>query len=142
GAIAIEDPRLVAGPSERAQVQRMVMSRMRNGGASSQPAEFRSVTCSAVLKVEWPLKSDSPEDLLIFAHALQEKAKSVDLSAKKDADGLSEEEQEVAEESGAVMSEGQGAKAAEPAFIYVRKISDDERTKAVEEAYTKARDEA
>ncbi len=146
GAITMDDPKVGGGATDRAaQMQRMVMARMQQrGGAASKPSEGpKSVTVSAAVKVEWPLKASSPEELLIAATSLQEKAKAIDLSAKKDTDGMSEEEQEVAEESGAVFPDGgEGPKPGEPVFVFVRRISDEERAKAVADAFAKARTEA
>ena len=104
----------------------------------------KMVIVSSELTAEWPLEADGPEGLLLAAEALQEKVKAADLAGAKRAEKLSPEEQEVAEEMAAMLSDS-GVEQVEigvPHFVYIARISDQQREQALAEAFEKAKTRA
>ena len=99
----------------------------------------------SLLSVQWPLKADNPEKLLLAADELREKIKAADLAGGNDAPKLSPEEQEVAEEMAAEQSRQSNEEATapnEPRFVFVARLTAAERQKALAEAFAKARVQA
>jgi hypothetical protein len=96
-----------------------------------------------MLTAEWKLSAKSPDELLLAVHALQEKIKAADLAGMKDAEKLSPEQEEMLEEAEDPDMMGFNSnievKPGEPVFMYVSRISDAERDKALAEAFQKAR---
>jgi len=147
-SIEVGDAKVLPGKTDqRRQMAMMVRQRMKAGGkAASQPAQKELVTVSLSLTAEWPLKEGSAEDRLLFVQELQDKIKAADLGGQKEAQQLSAEEQELAEEEEAqmssYMSEDEGPKFGEPAFLYVAKLTEEERAKGLADAFGKAKAEA
>lgn len=104
----------------------------------------RPVVASVTLTAEWPLPAGTPEKLLVAAEALKEKLRAADLAGSKEAEKLSPEEQELAEEMAEMLSNSgeQPVPLGEPHFVYVARISDQDRDKALAEAFAKARAQA
>jgi uncharacterized protein YggE len=131
---------------QRRQFEAMVMQRFSARGRElpeglKMPVSF---TVSMPLTAEWPLEAGSPEQMLLAAQSLQDKVKAADLGGTKEAESLSPEEQELAEEMSEMMSRSgqEGIKPGEPYFFYVARISDEDRDKAFAEAFAKAREQA
>lgn len=144
-SITFSDPSLSAAENpNRRQIERMIRERMAASG--KKPAGLKlphTVTVASFLKAEWPLAAEEPEKLLLAAHKLQEKIKAADLAGAKDAAKLSPEEEELAEEM--AQSGPFGEEQAEPGapqFVFVAKISDQERREALAKAFQKAKDHA
>jgi hypothetical protein len=129
-------------------MQRMMMQRMQQGGkAAKKPKKVADpVLVSAQLTAEWKLDAKNPDELLLSVHALQEKIKGADLAGMKDADKLSPEQEELLEEAGDPDMMGYSSnnqpKPGEPVFMFVGRISDAERDKALAEAFQKAKVQA
>ena len=144
GSVKFEDARINAAAAARqAQMEQMIRMRTGRGGKppTTGPAQ-PPVNVAATLTVDWPLKAQSAVDLLVEAHDLQAKVRAAKLVEPAAAAGGTPEELEEAEERlGLVMNEN-GANPGEPTFLYVSKLSDDERAKATAEAFKKAKEEA
>ena len=148
-ATKIGDVHMDASTSDRQrQMEMMVRQRMRQAGKKSKKPAEQPLTVSCLLTCEWKLKGRSAEELLVESHAIEEKARAADLAGLK-AEEKSPEEEELAEEMGddnfAVMYGGGGddeMKPGEPIFVYVGKISPEDRTQALAAAFAKARQEA
>ncbi|HET6248366.1 MAG TPA: SIMPL domain-containing protein [Tepidisphaeraceae bacterium] len=97
-----------------------------------------SVSISCTVKAEWPVKEGPQEQQLAEGYALQEKVKAAGLG--KSNKTLSPEEQEVAEEA-AAMNNG-AANPNDPTFLYVAKVSDEDRAAAMADAFKKAKAQA
>ncbi len=100
-----------------------------------------------MLTAQWPLAGDTTEKLLLAAEALREKIKAAELTGGKEVPKLSPEEQEVAEETAAEMSRNMGgdeetAKPGEPRFLFVARISPQDRQTALSGAFAKAKAQA
>jgi uncharacterized protein YggE len=144
-SIKVGEPTIGAATDERSrQMEMMIRQRMAGRQRGKKPEVKKPVTVTATMTAEWVLPSGSPEDLLVAAHELQEKIKAADLAGMKEAEKLSAEEEELAEEMSQVDTYGgeEAAKPGEPAFQYVVRITDDQHKKLVAEAFTKARDQA
>lgn len=130
----------------RRQLEAMVIQRYsaRGGDLPKGLKVPKAFTVSVSLTAEWPLEADGPEQMLLATQALQEKVRAADLAGTKDAEALSPEEQELAEEMSDMMgfSGEQEAKPGEPHFLYVARISEEDRDKAFAEAFAKAKEQA
>jgi hypothetical protein len=136
------------GPDEEQRIEMMMRMQMETQGrfGPDKPKVSPPITISTSLTAEWPVKATSPEELLIWVHELREKIKAADLSGlEQQKKEISEEEEELAEEMEeqmnsyrGYMSEGQ-PKPGEPTFLYVSQVSEEDRTKALTEAFQKAK---
>jgi len=147
GSISCGDPSVVNVQSQnRRQMERLIRQRIAAAGRKPKGLKLpRSFTVSATLKAEWPLAPDDPEKLLLAAHALQEKVRVADLGGTKQTKKLSEEEQELAEEMAEMMAEmgdDDEADPSEPQFLFLARITDQQRQKALAQAFAKARAQA
>jgi uncharacterized protein YggE len=146
-AIVIGEPTLSPETADpRRQMQMMVMERMRTGGRAKKPDKPKAapVQVTANLRADLPLKASGAEELLVAAHALQEKIKAADLAGLKEIAAGSPEEQELAEEMDPEMmgyNPGE-TRPGEPTFLFVSKVPEEERDKALAEAFQKAKREA
>lgn len=128
----------------RRAMEIMVRERVRKKPGKPQP---EPVAVALVLKADWPLAGADPEERMLAAHALQEKIKAADLAGLKDAKPTTPQEEEVAEELAGLgddpreMMRG-GPKPGEPVFLFVSKVSAAERSKALADAFHKAKLEA
>lgn len=132
--------------AQRKQFEMMIARRMSSrGGKLPKGLKLpESFTVSATLTAEWPLTAKTPEEVLLAAHALQEKIKAADLAGAKEVQKLSPEEQEVMEEMAQAMRD-QGEEQAQPGrphFVFVARITPPEREKAMAEAFAKAKTQA
>ncbi len=129
----------------RRQLQMMIRQRMQAGGAAAKPPKLPEVVnLVAMLTAEWPIAAKDPEELFLTVQELQGKVKAAKLAGGKEAEKLSPEEEELAEEAGP----GFGPYGEEdfdpstPGFVYVAKISEEDRAKTTAEAFQKARADA
>ncbi len=128
------------------QMEMMVRGRLGSGGKSSKPKQAPEVFVASTLKVEFPLKSNSPDDLIVLGKDLQEKIKAADLGGAKEMKKQSPQDEEAAEEAAAqaqmeAMNSGEPARG-EPMFFYVSKVSETDQEKLLKEAFEKAKREA
>lgn len=149
-SVEFSEPVLANEKTDRhLQIQRMMLERLgkpdKVGGKGATKAAL-PVLVSMTLKADWPLKAAGPEDLLLQIHELQEKVKAADLGGVKENEKLTPEEEEIAEEMQAAIQQQLGqeaeAKRGEPSFFYVCKVSEEDRAKALAEAFQKARKDA
>ncbi len=137
-----------AAATQQRRMEMMLAQRLRAaGGAAKKGAKPAKPPVSMVsqLSVQWRLKADNPEKLLLAADELREKVKAADLAGANEAPKLSPEEQEVAEEMAAEQSRQGNEEAAapnEPRFVFVARLTASERQKALAEAFAKARAQA
>ena len=98
---------------------------------------------SARLTAEWPLKGKDAEELLIEISQLQENINAADLAGKKDLEKLSGEDEEISQElAGMEANMGNDPSQAQPgtaSFTLVSKVSAQEHTQALADAFSKAR---
>jgi uncharacterized protein YggE len=154
-SIKVDSPKITAQQNDQQQammqrrMQQMMMQQMgKNKKATkkeaAKPAE--PVLVSAMLTAEWKLDAKTPEDLLIAVHGLQEKIKGADLAGMKEAEKLSPEQEEMLEEMEAAQSmnfnANEGPKPGEPVFVFVSRITEAARDKAIAEAFQKAKTQA
>jgi hypothetical protein len=142
-SIAFAAPSLAPEKTEQQkQMEQMVMQRMRGSGKPvPKKKETPPVVLSSTLTFDVPLKASDAAELLLAAHALQERVKEADLGGKKEFEKLTPEEEELAEEARA-MSGGyqqQGPQRGEPSFLFVARLTDPDVDRALSEAYQQAR---
>lgn len=121
------------------------MARMRSrGNKAAKPPNAPPVTVTVLLTAEWSLDAETPEQMLVMAQTLQEKIKSVDLAGSKEAEKLSPEEEELAEEAAQMMESSgeQRMPAGQPYFMFIAKLSQADREKLLGEAFAKAKAQA
>jgi uncharacterized protein YggE len=130
----------------RRQVQMMIRQRMQaGGGAAKLPKLPEVVNVVAMLTAEWPITAKDPEELFLTVQQLQGKVKGAKLAGGKEAEKLSPEEEELAEEMKGEMGYYGGEEEFDPStpmFSYVAKITEEDRTKAMAEAFQKAKADA
>jgi len=147
--VVASDPTLSAGMTdEEQQRQQMMMQQMLARGRAPKGLQTpKSVTTTSTLTAEWPLTMQTNEELLQFSDTLQDKIKAADLAGLNEPKKLTPEEEELQAEMEEAMSEYGGfgdsqAKPGEPSFVYVARISEGERAKALAAAFDKAKAQA
>lgn len=133
-----------AAGGSAAQMQRMVMMRMQKKLDPKQLSPLPKII-TTTLTADFPLSATDPEAILLQAHELQEKIKSADLADSDKGDTLSAEESELMEEMEGMIDDygmPESSKPGEPAFTYVFQVSEPDGTKALADAYAKARAQA
>ncbi|MGM0486660.1 MAG: SIMPL domain-containing protein [Planctomycetota bacterium] len=147
-SVETEAPRIAAGQSrQQRQMEQMIRERMRSRGQRTPPGltASESVAVSMTLRAEWPLEAKTPEEVLRRAESIRQQIKEADLAgSEEEEDELSPEARELAEEM-AGMSPGydeSAVKEGEPVFLFVARVSDADREKAMAEAFAKAREQA
>lgn len=147
-SITIGSPRIATAQNnqQRQMMERMIRQRLARSGKrpGKLPKQSMPVTVSAELTAEWKLSGETAGELLLASHELQEKIKTADLAGLKEAQKLSPEEEELLEEAQSNFGFGSGneAKPGDPAFLFVSKISQEDRDKALTEAFKKAKSKA
>lgn len=145
-SIQFGDPASVNEMSERqGRVDRYMMERAR-ALQKAKPGSTAPVVVSTQSSFQIPLPATrTPEELLLAAHDLEEKVKAADLGGLKVAGKISPQEEEAVEEAagGPDGPRGNGEpRRGTPLFMYVSKISDSDRTKAMSDAFSQAKVEA
>ena len=132
------------GTSPDADMQRMVMLRVQGKQVDEAALKALPLVATIRLTAEWPLVGDNSEERLLYGHELKEKIKAADLAGSKDGPALTAEEQELKEELDSAPSFGmpQPSKPGEPSFVFVARIPEEERAKALADAFAKARAQA
>jgi len=138
--INFSDP-IEGNPQNLTPQQRMmqqVMSMRNRQAPSTQPAV---VTVSSTLTAQWPLTDASPDDALLAADELQSKIK--DAFPKAGASGpKTPEEEEIAQEMAAQQNGMETSKPDEPKFTFAHKLTTEERTTLLKQAFADAQAQA
>lgn len=134
---------------ERNEVQRMMQMRSARGGKPPKGLELpKQATVTSTLHVDWPLKYDSHEALLIAVKQLQDQIAAADLAGLKEPKKLSPEEAELEEELAGAEEQydpygnRQQAPPGHPSYSYIAIIKPEERTAALAEAFAQAKTKA
>lgn len=138
-AITFDDPKVDA-TDPRQQMEQMMRMQMRGGRraapATSPAGAAAHVAVGAMVKAEWPISAKGGEELLMAAQDLQERVKAADLADTKTS---SLEEQEAREESAGLDGNEQAPPPGQPVFLYVAKVSAEERAKVLADGFKKAK---
>ena len=121
--------------NKRRQMERMIAQRMGQAGAK-KTTSTESVAIRCMLYAEWPMTGNTVEEIFKESHTLKQKILAANLIPKPE--GLSPEEEELAEEMEAMNYSGEEESSNEPRFIFVAKVSDEEGQKAYAEAFEQA----
>jgi uncharacterized protein YggE len=145
-AITFGDPSLsgAASPRQR-QIEVMLMARMQSRGKKAAKTPIAApVTVSVLLTAQWSLEAETPEQMLVLAQSLQDKIKAADLAGIKDAEKLSPEEEELADEASQMLDQSgeQRTPAGQPYFMFIARLSKADREKLLGEAFAKAKAQA
>jgi uncharacterized protein YggE len=132
--------------AERRQIEMLLARKMSASGKKlpkglNAPEAFN---VTQMLTAEWTLDAKTLEDALIAAQSLKDKIKATNIFAPKDTEKLSPEEQEIMDELNEMMSNRGEMEApqGQPSYVYVARITPDERDKALAEAFAKAKSQA
>jgi uncharacterized protein YggE len=147
GSIEFGEPQIAMERNDRQHERMVMMMAMRAQGKkpAQKPKEAPPISVFCTLKAEVRLSAAGAEELLLAAHGLEERVKAADLGGLKELKQASAQDEEMAEEANAEMmgmNDNEGPKRGEPIFLYVSKLSDEERTKARADAFKKAQREA
>jgi uncharacterized protein YggE len=125
-------------PQQR-MMQQMMATQRNRATPASQPS---GVTVSTQLTAEWTLASASPDDLLIAANELERKVKGALAAGGGSATAAkTPEEEEIAQEMAAQPGADAG-KSDQPQFVFVHKLTEDDRAKLLGEAFANAQAQA
>ncbi|MEW6250291.1 MAG: SIMPL domain-containing protein [Planctomycetota bacterium] len=120
-------PPVLGGSADpEAEMRQMMMMRM--GGETPEKPSGERVRITVQFTADWPLKADTPEDLLLAVHSLEGKIKAAGLAGPQE----EEEEEEEEEERPGQRAPG------EPTFTYLIKLTPAEQEQALKEAFRKA----
>ena len=130
--------------AQQKRMEAMIAQRMGGRGAKKGAKPVKPpVAVATMLTANWPLTGDTTEKLLLAADGLREKIKAAALTGGKEAPKLSPEEQEVAEEMAGQNSnmgnDEEQAKPGEPYFMFVARLSPQDRQTALADAFAKAK---
>jgi hypothetical protein len=126
------------GGNNRAAMERMIRERMAGRGGAGAAGAPKTVSVSCNIKMDWPLKGGTAEELLMAAGTIREQIKSSKLLETP----KSPAQEEAAAEAAAEASFSDEPAANEPMFMFVAKVTEAEQAKATAEAFTKARESA
>jgi uncharacterized protein YggE len=139
------EPQVGASVSpQQQQMAMMVRQRLAQAGKKNKKAPEKPISVACTLTAEWKLKGKNTVELLLEAQAIEDKVRAADL-AGMDAEEKTAEEEELAEEMEEQMpnfGDDNQPKPGEPTFIFVGKISPQDRAKATSAAFAKARQQA
>jgi uncharacterized protein YggE len=141
GSVSFSDPQ-TQDANQRQQMDRMIQARMGRSAAKPNKNQPAVVTVSTTLKAEWALSAKGGDELLIESQELQGRIKSADLAGGKTDKAATAEQEEAAEEAQAFNTGDGQVNPHDPIFVYVSKISDEDREKARAGAFKKAHDDA
>jgi uncharacterized protein YggE len=142
-AITFGDPTLSSDKTDRQlQMEMMVRDRIRRKGGVKKPAQPGPTILGLTLTADVPLKARNTEDLLVEFQDLKQKIEAADLSGMKEMQKLSPQEEELAEEMPPDLDNNNEPRRGQPTLMLIARIPEEERTKALADAYGKARAEA
>lgn len=150
-SIEFGEPAIVteSDPRER-QMQAMMWQQamMQAAQGGKKPAakgkEAPPVVVSCSLKAQIRLTAPNPEDMLLLTHGLEERIKAADIGGLKALKQASPQDEEMMQEQMQAMGmagEEQHIRG-QPIFMYVSKISAEDRSRAVREAFKRAERQA
>jgi hypothetical protein len=124
-------------------VGRMMAARNRALGKGPKPKTESPTVLFVPVKVDFPLPANNPDGVLVTAKTLQAKIKAADLGGLKTDGKVTPEEEEQAEEAIGPNRMGMDEPArGEPSFLYVAKIAESDRKKALADAFAQAQKDA
>lgn len=146
-SVKTSNPTMSSTESEqKKQMEQMIIQRLRSRGQPVPPGlkASRMVSVSMTLAAQWPLEAESAEQLLLRADTIRRQVEEASLAGEADDEELSPEEQELAEEMAAMPGRyGQPQiEPGEPFFLFVARITEAERQKAMADAFAKAKENA
>jgi hypothetical protein len=144
GAVVdFSNPKITTEKNPQEQQMRMMMRMQMQQGkpAKAKPKEPPPVVVSCEMKAEVPLAAATPEDQLLAASALEERVKGADLGGSKSLAHVTAQDDEQNQEEMDGNGE-QEPKRGMPVFIYVSKLTEDEQSKAIAQAFKKAKQQA
>jgi uncharacterized protein YggE len=150
-SIEFGEPSVVAELDPReAQMQMMMVRRaMRMQGQGNKPAgkpkEAPPVVVSCQLKAQIRLTAPNPDEMLVLTHGLEERIKAADLGGTKALKQGSPQDEELAQEemqNMGMMGGDEQRTRGQPFIVYVCKLTDEERIRAVREAFKRAEHQA
>jgi Protein of unknown function (DUF541) len=144
GAVVdFSNPKITTEKNPQEQHMRMMMRMQMQQGkpAKAKAKEPPPVVVSCEMKAEVPLAAAAPEDQLLAANALEERVKSADLGGSKSLAHVTAQDDEQNQEEMENQGE-QEPKRGTPIFIYVSKLTEDEQSMAIAQAFKKAKRQA
>jgi hypothetical protein len=133
------------------RMEMMIVQRMGSRGKKAAKTAKPPVAVTSLVTAEWPLEGDTPEKLLLAAESLREKIRAADVGGADEAEKLSPEEQEAADEMAGQMpsfvspgdsSDDEASAPGQPHLLFVAKITPKDRQAAIAKALTRAKAKA
>jgi uncharacterized protein YggE len=145
-SIEFSDPKITTEKTDRQQQMHMMMRRMQiqqGKPVKEKPKEPPKILVSSDLKAQVQLSAATAEELLMTSHKLEERIKGADLAGMKDLTHLTPQDDEQGqEEMDSDDGNDQQPKRGEPIFLYAARLTEDEYTKALAQAFKKAKRQA
>lgn len=133
---------------QQRQMRQMVIEQLRSRGrrAAERKEKAEPVTVGQQLTAEWKLDPAEADQMLVRIHELKQKISDGDLSGFNELNAKSEEDEELAEELGEMAQmynydDGQ-SRPGQPVFMFVVRFSEEEKQKAMADAYPSAQKQA
>jgi hypothetical protein len=125
------------------RMERMVEERVGSGKKPKGLEIPETVVVESTMIVEWPLTGKTADEIVLESHKLERTIRDAELAGKKD-QTLSPEEEEVAAELtvASPSSSDESSQPGEPQFVFVARITAEERQKLMADAITMARERA
>jgi uncharacterized protein YggE len=140
GAVKFTDLQVNDG-SRTQQMQRQMGMRF-GQPQTKKPQQAPVVTATATLIAEFPLKNRPGEDLMMEFQGIRQQVKSANLNDVKPTAEQQEEAEEQQAMAAQMMAQGEGGNPGEPSYVFVTKVSEADRDKALADAFGRARKEA
>lgn len=130
---------------QQERMAQMIRQRLGNRPVPEALKATELVTAVVTLKAEWPLGADDSMPVVIQASRIRRSVESAELAklGAEKAEEASPEAAEVVEEFELMTSDSDDSvKPGQPVFLYVARVSDEDRRKAMAEAFQKAKTQA
>lgn len=148
GSIVVSPLSLPSGEDNAEQrMRQMAMYQMQSQGRTPKALQLpKSVNVTSTVTAEWPLAIESDSERLLFVVGLEDKVVEADLAGVKEPKELTPEEEEFQAEMQEMMAQysygSNETQPGQPQFVYVAKISDEQRSSALAEAFKQAKAKA
>lgn len=122
-------------------VDRLIRDRNRALGKEAKKTEA-AVIVAGFVRADFPLTGGALDEFIVASRELQDKIKAADLGGLKEKGKLTPEEQEALEEAVGRPRRGDEGDRGEPVFLFVSKVSEEDRAKALADAFARAKRDA
>lgn len=146
-SIKVGNPQISLANDERQRQMEMMIQEGMMGSDRKPPQGLKMVKMAAVrvsFQVDWSLDAQTPSEQLLLIDELKTEIEKADISGKKE-EKLSPEEEEMMEEMqgmGSRYGSDDEIEPGTPVFVFIAKISKEEKLKLLQDAYQDAHQQA